>query len=237
MNLLKSIFDFLKGLFLILSHPVIVLNDVFFYFKDRGWNKIKVGYCNCYVARPDCPFGSGKTLGMIERLHCIYKKNGKIYKGKPNKVTIFSNVNLIDIPYIPLSKDCYIYEPNVEYNEVLIYVIDEIGIQYNSRQYKNNFSEELLERLLTCRHHNALFLSTAQSFDMVDANFRRLTTDVTFCSKFYRVFNQITLSAQECCKDGFDFWSPDNKIVKSYMYFATNEIFGHYDTKAKFKKF
>lgn len=237
MTFLNIIIDFIKTIIIILLHPITLVIDIYKWIRDKGWNKINHGYCNMYIARPDCPFGSGKTLGMVERIHNIMKKDGKIYKGKPNKVTIFSNVNLIDIPYIPLSNSAYTYEPSDEYNETIIYCIDEIGIQYNSREFKKNFTEDLLNRLLTCRHHNSIFLCTSQSFDMVDANFRRLTTDVVFCSKFYRVFNQITMSAQECCKDGFDFWSADNHVNKRYMYFATNKIFSHYDTKQVFKKF
>lgn len=205
------------------------ISDIRHYIKfDKG--KQKSGYIYGYVADTGKPFGSGKTLTMVNVAASIANSETKrpvvIYSNirtnisKANNIRIHSFDELLN--YLDKCKD-----------DVLnILLIDEIGIQFNSRSFSTNFTPDFLAKLCTCRKYNLIILYTAQSFNMVDKIFRELTTSVFVCSHKWRFFKYKEFNPLD-----FENNLKSNILVpvSKKKYFATDELYSLYDTLEAFE--
>lgn len=227
-------------------HPLstirYLITDVYKYIRYRRWREYrKIGTLSILTGL----FGKGKTLMLTKMVRGIYKKyNGrKVYDFKEKKwkiqyINIVSNVQLNDIPYIELKNlsDMMMYADD-RYSDgvsVWIFCVDEMSTQVNSREYKTNFSTELLNVLLTCRHYRFKILGTAQRFNHVDALVRQVTQVASECNKMWRL----------CTVYHYNAWTLENtsditkiKPVSRQCYFIKDKDFKAYDTTATVKNF
>lgn len=179
-----------------LLHPVAVIKyafkDVYFYFRHKKYNE-----CREYGKIIDVTalFGGGKTLSSTMYIRSIYRKyNGKLVWNDVTKsfdrqvIKVLSNVEFKDIPYIPLkSADDIIHiNDNEPITTVALVLIDEASTEFNSRNFKTNLPTELLNQILTCRHHKIGIVLTNQRFGHLDALLRQCTSIDKECNKTWR---------------------------------------------------
>lgn len=223
-------------------HPVKCVKngviDLYKYFAHKKKNNCPYfGQIYMFVAEGERAFGSGKTLSMVEFLRFVYKSyNGlKVWDDEKKDfviqhIIIVSNVQLLDIPYIPfIGKDQFIDIDKIPHDkqDVILFAIDEAGSEFNSRQYKDNFPTDFLVRLLQIRHNKVGFLMTSQRFTFTDKLLRNVTGVVMTCRKMWRIvrlqyFDGYTL---ENCSN------PEMvRPFKTRFYFADDYLFAAYDT-------
>lgn len=230
----------------IILHPFSTvyyfLKDIYKYFRYKRYREYK-NYGTLTILTG--LFGKGKTLMLTKLVRSIYKKyNGKkVYDFKEKKwkvqyIHIVSNVILNDVPYIELKNlsDMLMYADD-KYSDgvsVWIFCIDEMSTQINSRDYKSNFSTELLNILLTCRHYKFKILGTAQRFNHVDALVRQVTQVSSECDKMWRL----------CVVSDYNAWTIENtsdvtkvKPVRRRCYFIKDKDYNAYDTSAVVENF
>ena len=230
----------------IVFHPILTIEycikDIYKYLRYCRWREYRqYGTLTIYTGL----FGHGKTLMLTKIARKIYKKynNKKVYDFKDNKwkvqrIHIVSNVKLNDVEYIHLNAldDMLVYADD-RFNDgvsVWIFMVDEMSTQINSRSYKENFTTELLNILLTCRHYRFQILGTAQRFNHVDALVRQVTSTADECNKLWRL---VTVSV-------FDAWTVENtaditkiKPRRTKCYFIEDSDFLAYDTTAVVENF
>ena len=161
----------------VLLHPVstiyYVVKDLYFYFRHKKYNE-----CKAYGKIIDVTalFGGGKTLSSTMYIRKLYRKyNNKLVYNEETKqfdrqvIKVLSNVEFNDIPYIPLkSADDIIHiNDNEPCTTVALVLIDEASTEFNSRNYKTNLPTELLNQILTCRHHK---IGTIRTFRCITAS-------------------------------------------------------------------
>lgn len=115
-------------------------------------------------------YGGGKTMGMTMYLDSLRKKYG-------DSIIIATNYYYADEDFHLASwKDML-----KTYDKPCIFAYDEIQNEFNSRDYKN-FPVSLMGLLSQNRKgHGKQILYTAQDYETVDKNFRRLTKVVVTC--------------------------------------------------------
>lgn len=224
------------------KHPITVikggLSDIFDYFVHKRKNECKYfGKVFLFSASGSSAFGSGKTLSMIRFAVSLYKhyNNLPVWDDETQsfvrqRIIIISNVELKTIPYIPfIGKDQFINIDKLEHTEhdIILFLIDEAGTEFNSRNYKDNLPTSFLERLLQIRKHKICVCMTAQRFTFVDKVLRQICGVVTTCSMKWRIV----------CLQDYDAFSLENlnnpemlQPLSTRYYFASNELFNSYDT-------
>lgn len=134
--------------------------------KIKYGEKIRLYGIHAYVGL----YGGGKTMGMTYYLNKMRKKYG-------DKIYIFTN-------YFYKYQDGHIDDWKIllkNYDKPCIFAWDEIQNDFNSRKYQD-FPIELMTLLTQNRKgHGKQILYTAQDFETVDKNFRRLTKTVNVC--------------------------------------------------------
>lgn len=115
--------------------------------------------------------GSGKTT------LCAYlaKKYNKKYKKKGNKV--YCNVDI---------KDTYCIEKtDIGYYDISngLLLFDEVGIDFNNRNFKKNFTDEQLDFFKKHRHYNVDIAVFSQFWNDPDKKLRDLTTRIFLIKK------------------------------------------------------
>lgn len=150
--------------------------DFFRYVKNKSWKRFNYFGIDIFVGM----FGKGKTLSLVNRADRLYKKYG-------DSIKFISNIDLFNIPYIPL----------VNFNQLVnlsdsddvvqgyVVVIDEISSVLSHRNYAN-FPLELLGLLCQQRKCHVYIMCTAQRFFMIDKIFRSIATRVIDCNKIWR---------------------------------------------------
>ena len=166
-------------------------------------------------------FGKGKTLTLVNKADRLYKQFG-------DSIKFISNIELTNVPYIPLVNFNQLVELGERDDDVQGYVvvIDEISSVLSHRNYAN-FPLELLGLLCQQRKRHVYIMCTAQRFFMVDKIFRSITTRVMDCSKLWRF---------EHCSV-YDAWeyenATDTNLVKRLShdwFFIRDYDFNAYDT-------
>ena len=243
--LVLSIFPYMK--YYVLHLPTCLkatYNDIKKYYKHKEKNICPYfGQIYCFVASGSQAFGSGKTLSMVAWLRMIYKK----YNGLPvwdadnncmtiQHIIIISNVVLNDIPYIPFrGRDQFINIDKLKHSpqDVVIFAIDEASTEFNSREYKTNFSTDFLVRLLQCRKNRTCICMTAQRFDFCDKLLRNVTGIVTTCRKKWRI-----VRLQEFDGYALERASTPELIVplNTRFYFVDDDLYKSYDTNYTVEK-
>ena len=190
-----------------------------------------------YTASGSQAFGSGKTLSMVRWLRQTYRRYNDVdvwdeetKSFVKQRIIIISNIELKDVPTIPFrGKDQFINIDKLEHTEhdIVIFVIDEAGMVFNSRQYKDNLPPVFLTRLLQVRHNKIAFCMTSQRFGMTDKILRQTCETVTTCKKIWRI-----VRLQEYDAYALENCSNPQMIVpySTRYYFATNSLYNSYDT-------
>lgn len=230
----------------IIFHPFLTIKyiciDIYKYIKYKRYREYrKYGTLSIFTGL----FGKGKTLMLTKTVRNIYKKynNKLVYdfndnQWKPQYIHIVSNVQINDIPYIPLNSLTELMEyAQDKFNDGVstwLFVVDEMSTQVNSREYKNNFTTELLNILLTCRHYRFQIIGSAQRFNHVDALVRQVTSTANECDKLWRL----------CTVSYYNAWTIENtsdvtkiKPTLTRTFFITNEDYNAYDTRAVVENF
>lgn len=211
--------------------------DIYKYFKYKKYNECK-SYGRIYMitAYRNKVFGSGKTLDMTMLARQIFNK----YDGLPvwsesekkfvtQHIHLISNVELLDVPYTPFVSAEQMKNVSQEEQDVTIFVFDEVGAIWNSRNYKDNISTELLKRLLQVRKNKIGIICTAQRFKFVDALLRQITGSLYCVNKVWRILSirEFDAVSFENC-DNVDMLKPLSKSFK----FVFDRDYAAYDTSA-----
>ena len=185
-------------------------------------------------------FGSGKTLDISKTVHDIYAR----YEGLPvwdedtqtfvtQHIHIVSNVTFKDIPYIPFITSRQLMNVEQPKQDVTIFVMDEIGAIWNSRDFKTNISTELLRNLLQVRKNKIYIVGTSQRFRFCDALLRQITGSLYCVNKFWRIIKKREY-------DPFDFENCTNqellKPLKVSYEWVSNQDYAAYDTDERVER-
>ena len=226
------------------THPLLLLwygaLDTFTYLRHKGYNLCHTGDLDIYCGY----FGSGKTLSLVHKVTGLYEQ----YDGKTvwcprrkrfvtQRILIFSNVAL-SVPYQPLhslaqvvaaSKVNQAYDDEHDTLTVTIACVDELGVQLNSRSFRDNIDPTFLSTLLCCRHYYISLYGSAQRFGHVDKLMRDVTLSVIQCRKFWRLQ----------CNSWYDAWELENvtnpelvRPLSRRCWFVRNRDYNAYNTLA-----
>lgn len=205
---------FIKFPFLryIVFHPVLVLRhaivDSYKYIRYKRYNNCnEYGLIRLNSAKTSQVFGCGKTLSLVRQAKYIYNRynNKKVWDEDNNcfviqKIHIISNVRLYDIPYIEFigeSQFTDIDKLGFDKQDIIIYLLDEAGAIFNSRQFRDNISMEFLTRLLQSRKNKMSLYMTSQRFQFTDKILRESCSYVTTCKKIWRIIELCDYDAYE----------------------------------------
>lgn len=220
------------------------IKDAWAYLYYKRYNECKeFGKIVLFTAADSQAFGSGKTLSMVRWVTNVYHEyNGKMVWDDDQKIfvkqriIVISNVVMNNIPYIPFrGKDQFVNIDKLDHTEhdVILFVIDEAGMEFNSRKYKENLPTDFLVRLLQVRHNKVSFVMTSQRFLFVDKVLRNTTEIVTTCKKKWRI-----VRLQQF--DAYDLENCNNPAMivplSTRFYFATDKLYNAYDTTYNVQK-
>lgn len=204
---------------------VYSVRDGIKYIKNREYKHFNLSGIIMYGGL----FGTGKTFNIVDYVCGIYRHY--------ENIEIYSNVTLNNVPYTPFTCFEQITEP-VEDNKFRIYVCDEFGSLFNSRNYKNTSLTEVqyLTALNQLRKEKKLLLISTQRYGMVDKMFRQVCMEWRECHKLWRFMWYFRY-------DPYDLeYSYDPRLVRPLsifpkMIFATNKKRAQYDTHEFVKGF
>lgn len=173
--------------------------------------------------------GSGKTLSAVQ-----YVK--KLCKEYP-KAILCTNVDILDLPehtqvieYDGL--DCIKNLENGYYG--VIYLIDEIHLEFNSLESKNIPIEVMVE-VSQQRKQRKHIIGTTQVYARLAKPFREQIKNVVLCNNYFKVLQINTLI------DGDKSVEKDGKLittsVRSFLWFHSPKLYDCYDTYAKMKRY
>lgn len=243
--LLIAMFPFLRFM---VFHPISSarwgVRDIFDYLKHKRQNECKLyGQVFMFSASDAQAFGSGKTLSMVRWVRNVYQRyNGLKVWDEEKKcfetqhIIVISNVVFKDIPYIPfVGREQFTnldLLPHTEH-DIMLFVIDEAGMEFNSRNYKDNLPTDFLVRLLQVRHNKCALVMTSQRFNFVDKVLRQICGVVTTCKKKWRIVRL----------QDFDAYMLENaqnpeliQPISTRYYLATDKLFNSYDTTYNVEK-
>ncbi len=220
---------------LIVSWGVI---DIYHYFKYKKYNECPYfGRVDITTAHRNKVFGSGKTLDITMKVREIYTK----YNGLPvwdeekksfvtQHIHIISNVEFTTIPYVKFYSAEQLKNVVQESQDITIFVFDEIGAIWNSRNYKDNISTELLKHLLQVRKNKIYIIGSSQRFKFVDALLRQITAHVVCVNKTWRIMKRLSYDPFEL--ENFTNMDMLKPLTKEYK-FIFNKDYNAYDTNQK----
>lgn len=233
---------FFQYVVFVVFHPVKFFSNVFLdlknYFKFKKYNQFtNYGVITMFTAAGTQVFGSGKTLSMIKDVIHVYKKyNNKLVYDPDNKIFkkqhihVISNVEINDIPYIKFSnvnQFVDIDKYNFDTMDIVIYVLDESGAVFNSRQFKNNISSEMLTRLLQSRKNKCCLYMTSQRFQFTDVILRQICCVVYECSKKWRF---VRLKAYNPLDIEYAYNPEIIRPKSNIIYFCDDKLYNSYNT-------
>ena len=211
--------------------------DLYDYFKHKEYNRCHFfGRIYMITAYRNKVFGSGKTLDMTMIARAVYNKYNNLPVWSESAqdfviqhIHLISNVELLDVPYTPFVSAEQLKNVEQSEEDITIFVFDEVGAIWNSRNYKDNINTELLNRLLQVRKNKIGILCTAQRFKFVDALLRQITGSLYCVNKTWRILSvreYDAVSFENC--DNIDMIKPLSKSFK----FVFNKDYAAYDTSA-----
>ena len=215
-------------------HPLHVLYygtlDTFDYIRRKQYNLCHTGDLDIYCGY----FGSGKTLSLVHKVTGLCPRRKKFVT---QRVLILSNVAL-SVPYEPLRSLAQVVaasKVNQDYDDehgtltITIACVDELGVQLNSRSFRDNIDPTFLSTLLCCRHYYISLYGSAQRFGHVDKLMRDVTLNVIQCRKFWRLQ----------CNSWYDAWELENvtnpelvRPLRRGCWFVRNKDYNAYNTLA-----
>lgn len=241
-------------IFVILAFPVVPfvvshlhlifkysLLDLFEFVKYKKYNECKdYGKVITICASGTKVFGSGKTLSGVHAIRYIYNKYNGLEVWNPTEkrfvtqhIRVISNVELKDIPFTWFDNESQLIEVNQPEMDVTLFFLDESSSIWNSRNYKDNISIDLLTALLQCRKNKVGLITTSQRFIFQDKLIRQITSEVWEAYKFWRIVRLQTF-------DAYDVENCTNlqllKSLATSFWFVKNEDYEAYDTSAIVEK-
>lgn len=175
------------------------------------------------------PQGSGKTLSAVQYClrvlrqypHCKFVSNVKI-EGLPT-----------DLDFVEYDGLDSLFNISNGYNGVL-YLIDEIHLEFNSLESKNMSIEEMTE-FAQQRKQRKHIVGTSQVFMRLAKPLREQIKNVVLCENFFGLVQHNQLI------DGTTATEENGKLkceVKgNFWWFHSPELYGCYDTYAKMKRY
>lgn len=211
--------------------------DFFSFFHYKRYNECHdYGKVITICASGTRVFGSGKTLSGVHALRYIYQKYNGLKVWNPTEkrfvnqhIHIISNVELTDIPFTWFENEKQLIEVEQPEMDITIFFLDEASSIWNSRNYKDNISTELLTSLLQCRKNKIALFTTSQRFIFQDKLIRQITSEVWEAKKTWRIVRLQTF-------DAYDLENCSNlnliKALSTSFWFVKNSDYGAYDTSA-----
>lgn len=231
----------------LLHLPIVLYNaivDLYKFVKYKRYNEFKhYGRMLIYIANDRQPFGSGKTLSLVDYVRFVYNRyNGAIVWSKKRKafveqkIKVYSNVKLVGVPYIGLVSHRQIIDSADDEDDTCIklFVIDELGTQFNNRDWKTNLSTDLLEAILQQRKSKIAILGTVQDWSLFDATLRKVSSICVQCSKKWRFVVNRNYYAKDMERAGYN-----TDLIKTCgvtCFFATDKVYNSYDTNERVDK-
>jgi ATP-dependent Clp protease ATP-binding subunit ClpX len=168
----------------------------------------------CYVGRP----GFGKTISMVEHLFRL--------KIEFPKCKIYTNFGFKYENGSINSQEDLVRLDNGE--DGIIFALDELQNTFNSRNW-NKFPPEMLSLITQNRKKSKQILCTAQSFSMIDKNFRQICNYIVECRNIAGrwIFQRAFFPEDYKEKDGE--YRARSRAWR-YSFIADNFIFNSYDT-------
>lgn len=173
--------------------------------------------------------GSGKTLSAVQYVKGLCERY-------PDAI-LCTNVEIIGLPEATKvveydGLDCI---KNLE-NGIngIIYLIDEIHLEFNSLESKNIPIEVMVE-VAQQRKQRKHIVGSTQVYGRLAKPFREQIRNVVLCKNFLKVlqFNRLI--------DGSKSYEEDGKIVtdtcRSFFWFHSPALYNSYDTYAKMKRY
>lgn len=223
-------------------HPKTFLihsyKDIRDYFKYKKYNNFtNYGVITMFCAYGKQVFGSGKTISMIKDVINVYKQyNDKLVYDKDSgifvkqHIHVISNVEINEIPYIKFTNvNQFIDIDKYGFGsmDIVLYVLDESGAVFNSREFKKNISSEMLTRLLQSRKNKCCLYMTSQRLQFTDIILRQICCVVYECSKQWRF---VSLRAYNPLELEYAY-NPEIVKPKSFkMYFCDDKLYNSYNT-------
>ncbi len=233
--------------FTVFHVPTVLYNavvDMYKYIRYKRYNEYRdFGKMFIYVANDKQPFGSGKTLSIVDYVRYVYNRYNGVQvwsrsdsKFVEQKIKIYSNVSLIGVPYISLVSYEQIINARDNNNDtcVCLFVIDELGSQFNNRNWKNNLPPDLLEAILQQRKSKIGVLGTVQDWSLFDATLRKVSTECIECSKTWRYVVNRSYYARDMERAQYNTDLIKTRYVKCF--FATDRVYNSYDTNERVDK-
>lgn len=212
--------------------------DIYNYFKYKKYNNYtNFGVITMFCANGTQVFGSGKTLSMVKEVISIYKRyNGLTVWDKDSNefvvqhIHVISNVKFNSIPYIPftsVNQFIDIDKFNFGNMDIVLYVLDESGAIFNSREFRSNLSSQMLTRLLQSRKNKCCLFTTSQRFNFTDKILRQICCIVYECSKKWRF---VTLRAYNPLDIEFAYNPEIIKPKSRHTFFCSDDDYNSYDS-------
>lgn len=173
--------------------------------------------------------GSGKTLSAVQYVR-------KLCEAYPDAI-LCTNVHIANLPkktqvieYDGL--DCI---KNLENGYAgVIYLIDEIHLEFNSLESKN-IDIEIMVEVAQQRKQRKHIVGTTQVYGRLAKPFREQIRNVVLCHNFFKVFQWNRLI------DGSKSTEVDGKLVtetsRSFFWLHSPALYDSYDTYAKMKRY
>ena len=175
------------------------------------------------------PQGSGKTLSAVQ-----YVK--RVLKNYP-KCILVTNIHINDLPSEIEVHEYQGLDSLKEYEngfEGVMYLIDEIHLEWNSLESKNISIEEMIE-FAQQRKQRKHIIGTTQVYGRIAKPIREQIKNVVLCDNFFHLLQRNDLI------DGFKTIEKDGKLEteksKRYWWFHSPKLYACYDTYAKMKRY
>lgn len=175
------------------------------------------------------PQGSGKTLSAVQ-----YVKT--LLQDYPNAILV-TNIEIKDLdPKIQVYEYEGIESLKMYENgyDGVIYLIDEIHLEWNSLESKNISIEEMIE-FSQQRKQRKHIVGTSQIYGRIAKPMREQIKNVVLCKCFFGIIQWNNLI------DGFNTIEKDGKLetesVRRYLWFHKPSLYKSYDTYAKMKRY
>lgn len=171
------------------------------------------------------PQGSGKTLSAVKYVSTLMKKYPK--------AILVSNVDIKGVKYIPYDGIDSLFNVSNGENGV-IYLIDEIHLEFNSLESRNISIEEMTE-FSQQRKQRKHIVGTSQVYMRLAKPCREQIRDVVLCSNIGGVLqHNVLIDGLTSTENNGKFFG---KVVKNFWWFHTPKLYECYDTYAKMQRY
>lgn len=203
--------------------PVLPVQDLRYKAAFRKANPDYFDPCGLMIF---CgPQGSGKTLSAVK--YCR-----EVLKSYP-KSKFVSNVEIKGVDYIPYNGLDSLF--NVSNGmEGVLFLIDEIHLEFNSLESRNISIEEMIE-FSQQRKQRKHIVGTSQVYMRLAKPLREQIKDVVLCKNYGGVLQHNTLiDGENSREEGGKF---HGAVRKNFWWFHSPELYGCYDTYAKMQRY